>query len=80
MSLTNKKLHPLIVDQIKWYLLKNFEISLDTLTGFDKQIKILGNKVCCDYCQSFLTNDWKMCKYCPNIVCRDCYNCLNCEY
>lgn len=80
MSLTNKRLHSLIVKQIKWYLLKNFKITDDTFSYFDKQIKILGNKVSCDYCMSLLKNNWVMCKYCTNIVCKDCYICRDCEY
>ena len=76
----NKKLHPLIVEQVKWFLLGNREIDLDTFINLDCQIRVLGNRRNCHSCQVLLKPDWKMCNYCSNIVCKNCYTCKHCDY
>ena len=59
----NKKLHPLIVEKIKWYLLGNLEISLSILlSGLDcdksEFLVIRYAVIIVNFC---LTNHWAMC-------------------
>lgn len=75
-----KKLNPIIVKEIKNYLLegrKQIELFFDEI---DFHRTVLKNVTRCHNCSRKLTVDWDICPKCPNVICKYCYTCKICPF
>ena len=78
-STTKKNINPVIIKEIKYFLLNKIPLTDDAFQSFDIKMKLLKDKITCENCKKSLSLEWMQCKDCFEIVCVDCQRCINCS-
>ena len=70
-SATKKNINPVIVKEIKYFLLNKIPLTKDAfflLFGYENE-NMLQDQTTCENCKKSLNMDWMQCKDCFEIVC-----------